>query len=224
MYKKDFFMFKTYMEKKFSKREVKDFNRFRAIFQKIVCHWTLGAYIRFFYKIEVFGKEKLKQDKKYLIAANHLSGFDPFIIAFALNQSLAFMAKEELFQTFWSRLLMDLCGAFSVNREKLEVSTIKTAIAVNKSSWKLGIFPQGTRDKSGKINHVSRGFVALAKASKCDILPVSIIGADKKSTGFHKGTITIKIGDLIPHGEVDETINKWCETISKLSGLEYKPL
>lgn len=216
-------MFKKYMNKKFSKREAKEFNKFRAIFQKIVCNWTFGAYIRFFYKVEVFGKEKLKQNKNYLIAANHMSSLDPFIISFALNQSLAFMAKEELFQSFWSRCLMDFCGAFAVNRDKLEVSTIKTAIAVNNSSWKLAIFPQGTRDKSGKINHVSRGFVALAKASKCDILPVSIIGADKKSTGFHKGTITIKIGNLIPYSDVDDTINKWCNTISELSGLEYKP-
>lgn len=216
-------MFKKYMERKFSKREAKEFNKFRAIIQKIVCKWLLGAYIRFFYKIEIFGVEKLDKEKNYLIAANHLSGLDPFIVALALNQPLAFMAKEELFETFWSRWLMDWCGAFSVNREKLEVSTIKTAIAVNKTNWHLGIFPQGTRDKSGKINHVTRGFVALAKASKCNILPVSIIGADKKSKGFRQQTITIKIGDLIPCGEVDETIRKWCEVISDLSGLEYKP-
>lgn len=216
-------MFKKYMERKFSKREAKEFNTFRAIVQKIICHWLLGGYLRFFYKIEVFGKEKLDKNKRYLIAANHLSGFDPFIVAYALDQTLAFMAKEELFETFWSRWLMDWCGAYSVNREKLEVSTIKTAIEINKTKWKLGIFPQGTRDKSGKINHVTRGFVALAKASKCDILPVAIIGADKKSKGFHQQTITIKIGDLIPCGEVDETITKWCEAISELSGLEYQP-
>ncbi len=216
-------MFKKYMERKFSKRESKEFNHWRSFFQKIVCHWTLGFYIRFMYKVVVIGREKLNTDKKYLIAANHLSNFDPFILVFAMNRSVAYMAKEELFESFWSRLLMDWCGAFAVNRKKLEVSTIKTAIAVKDSHWKLGIFPQGTRDPSGKINHVTRGFVALAKASKCDILPVSIIGADKKSNGFHQGTITIKIGDFIPTGDVDSTIQKWCEAISDLSGLEYKP-
>ncbi|MGN0015128.1 MAG: lysophospholipid acyltransferase family protein [Candidatus Gastranaerophilaceae bacterium] len=216
-------MFKKYMEKKFSKRDAKEFNVFRKTVQWIICHWLLGGYIRFFYKIEISGLEKLDKTKKYLIAANHLSGYDPFVVAYALNQPLAFMAKEELFESFMSRWLMDWCGAFSVNREKLEVSTIKTAIAITKTDWHLGIFPQGTRDKSGKINHITRGFVALAKASKCDILPVSIMGIDKKSTGFQKGTITIKIGDMIPCGEVDETIQKWCETISTLSGLEYQP-
>ncbi|MBQ2645721.1 1-acyl-sn-glycerol-3-phosphate acyltransferase, partial [bacterium] len=176
-----------------------------------------------FYKIKIEGLEKLKTDKKYLIAANHMTGLDPFIIAFALKKTMAFMAKEELFKTFWSRFLMDYCGAFSVNRQKLEVSTIKTAIAVNKSDWILGIFPQGTRDNSGKINHVSRGFTALAKASKCDIMPVSIVGMEKKSKWFKQGNLTIKVGDLIPCEDAETTIHKWCETISQLSGLEYQP-
>lgn len=216
-------MFKKYMEKKFSKREMSEFNLVRTIFQWVICHCFIGAYVHFFYKVEVKGIEKLKTDKKYLIAANHMTGWDPFVIAMALNKTMAFMAKEELFETLGSRFIMDYCGAFSVNRQKLEVSTIKTAIAVNKTKWILGIFPQGTRDRSGMINHVSRGFTALAKASKCDIMPVSIVGMEKKSKWFHQGKIEIKVGDLIPYGETEETIQKWCNAVSELSGLEYKP-
>jgi len=217
-------MFKKYMEKKFSKRESKEFNRWRAIFQKIVTHWTLGAYIRCRYKVEVFGKENLEKDKKYIIAANHVSGFDPFVLVFALGMPIAFMAKEQLFEHFWSRVLMDWCGAFAVNREKLEVSTIKTALAVKNSSWKLGIFPQGTRDKSSTIKNISRGFVALAKASDCNILPVSIIKTDGVKKGIiHSGKITIKIGNLIPCGDFQETMDNWGKAVSALSGLEYIP-
>jgi len=215
-------MFKKYMEKKFSKRESKEFNGWRAFFQKIVTHWTFGAYLRFKYKIDVFGKENLDKEKKFIIAANHVSGFDPFVLIFALDMPVAFMAKEELFKHFWSRLLMDWCGAFAVNREKLEVSTIKTALAVKNSFWKLGIFPQGTRDKSDTIKNISRGFVALAKASGCDILPVSIIKKDHVTKGiFHSGTITVKIGNIIPCGDFQETMDNWGNAVSALSGLKY---
>jgi len=217
-------MFKKYMERKFSKRDSKEFNRWRRFFQKIVTNWTLGAYIRFRYKVEVFGKENLSKDKKYIIAANHVSGFDPFILVFALNMPIAFMAKEQLFEHFWSRVLMDWCGAFAVNREKLEVSTIKTALAVKNSTWKLGIFPQGTRDKGNSIKNISRGFVALAKASNCDILPVSIIKKDHINKSiFHSGKITIKIGNIIPCGDFQETIDNWGNAVAALSGLEYIP-
>ena len=213
-------MFKKYMEKKFSKRDSKEFNKWREIFQKIVTHWTLGAYIRCRYKVEVIGREKLNRNEKYVIAANHVSGFDPFILVFALNMPIAFMAKEQLFEHFWSRVLMDWCGAFAVNREKLEVSTIKTALAVRNSDWKLGIFPQGTRDKGNCIKNISKGFVALAKASECDILPVSIIKDDNKK-GIRCGKITIKIGDLIPCGDFQETMDNWGNAVAALSGLEY---
>lgn len=215
-------MFKKYMERKFSKRETKEFNNWRAFFQGIICN-IIGLYMSIFYKIEVHGSDKLYTDKKYLLAANHMTALDPFIIAYGIKKTIAFMAKEELFEKLFSRFIMDICGAFAVNRQKLEVSTIKTAIAIKDSNWILGIFPQGTRDGSGKINKVTRGFVALAKTSKCDILPVSIVGANEKASIFNRGTITIKVGELIPCGDVNETIKNWCESISELSGLEYQP-
>jgi 1-acyl-sn-glycerol-3-phosphate acyltransferase len=215
--------FKKYMNKKFSKLPPEHFGKFRAITYWLILHVFLGSYMRFLFKIEVIGKEKLKTKKPYLVAANHFSGWDPFIIAMASDQYLAFMAKEELFKTFFSRWLMDWCGAFAVNRSKLEVSTIKTALAVNKTFWKIAIFPQGTRDSSGKINKVSKGFVSLAKSTKADIIPVSITYTNPKSRGFHKETITIKVGDPIPYEDVNTTIQKWCSAISELSGLTYEP-
>lgn len=75
------------------------------------------------YKVE--GKENIPNDERYIVAANHISGRDPFLLPFALNISIAFMAKEELFDKFLSRKLMDYCGAFAVRRDKVEVSTIK---------------------------------------------------------------------------------------------------
>ena len=167
-------MFKKYMEHKFSKRTSEEFNDFRAVFQRLVCFCICGFYMRMRHKFVITGKEKLKTDKKYIIAANHLSNSDPFVVAYALKIPVAFMAKKELFEHFWSRLLMDVCGAFSVNRGKLEVSTVKTAIAVKNSKWKLGIFPEGTRSQTGAIENPAKGFVSLAKSLDCDILPVGI--------------------------------------------------
>lgn len=215
-------MIKKYMERKFSKRDSKEFNFARAFFQKIVCNWTFGLVMRMKYKFVISGKENLKTDRDYIIAANHLANSDPFMLVYALQIPVAYMAKEELFGTFWSRVLMDFCGAFSVNRDKLEVSTIKTAIAVKKSKWKLGIFPQGTRSKTGNIENLARGFVALAKTSKCDILPVGINGTETKGGFFKKGVITINVGELIPCGDdLNETVDKWGKAVSELSGFPY---
>ena len=72
------------------------------------------------------GLENVDKTKKYVVASNHITGFDPFSVAACLNLTIAYMAKVQLFETFWSMLLMDWCGAFAVDRDKVDVSTIKT--------------------------------------------------------------------------------------------------
>lgn len=133
------------------------------------------------------------------------------------------MAKSDLFESnFLMTLFLDWLGAFAVNRDKLDVSTIKTALAVKNSSWHLGLFPQGTRVLNGKLEDVSRGFAALAKTTKTDILPIAIIGADKKTKIPFKGKVILKIGEVIPvSDDINNMVAQWCEAISKLTGFEY---
>ncbi len=212
------------MAKKFSKRASKEFNFWRAFFQRLVCNWTYGLYIRIMYRLEVIGNKNIKKDQTFIVAGNHISAKDPFVMIQALKTPIAYMAKEELFEKFFSRILLDWCGAFAVNREKLEVSTIKTALSIKNTKWKLGLFPQGTRIQSGKIEKVSKGFASLAKATKADILPVAIIGADKNVKIPFTGKIVVKIGELIPYSDnIDEMVEKWCMAIAELTGNEYCP-
>lgn len=210
------------MVKKFSKRTCEEFNCWRALFQKIVCNWTFGLYIRIMYRLEVIGKKNLIKNKNYIVAGNHISAKDPFIMIQALNTPIAYMAKEELFEKFFSRLLMDWCGAFAVKREKLEVSTIKTALLIKNTKWKLGLFPQGTRVLDGGSGSISKGFASLAKTTKTDILPVAIIGADKNVKIPFTGKIIVKIGELIPYSDnIDEMVEKWRNAMSELAGIDF---
>lgn len=214
----------TKSAKDFSKKTSKDFNVWRRFFQRLVCNWTYGMYIRIMYRLEVLGLKDIPKDANYIVAGNHISAKDPFIVVQALCTPIAFMAKQELFEKFFSRTLMDWCGAFAVNRDKLSVSTIKTALSVKNTNWKLGLFPQGTRVSSGKIENISKGFASLAKTMKTDILPVAIIGADKNVKIPFTGKIVVKVGKIIPYSEnIDEMVDKWCLAIAELTGLEYQP-
>lgn len=208
----------------FSKRTSKDYNFARRFFQKLICNWTYGMYIRIMYRLEVLGRKNLPKNTNYIVAGNHISSKDPFIVAQALRTPIAFMAKEELFEKFFSRTLMDWCGAFAVNRDKFSVSTMKTALNIKNTNWKLGLFPQGTRVINGKIENVSKGFAAIAKATKSDILPIAIIGADRTVKIPFTGKIIVKIGEIIPYSNnTDEMTEKWCNAISELTGFEYLP-
>lgn len=206
----------------FSKRDAKIYNKFRTAFQWTVCHIFFGTFIKLMYDYNVEGKENIPDEDKFIVAANHISGRDPFLLPFALDLPIAFMAKEELFEKFFSRTLMDFCGAFAVRRDKVEVSTIKTALNIKNTKWVLGLFPQGTRDTSDRIEKITKGFASFAKATKTAILPVAIIGANKKPKWFGSPKLTVKVGKLIPYSDnIEDMMQKWCQTMSELTGKEY---
>ncbi len=206
----------------FSKRDVKIYNKFRTIFQWLTCNVVFGAYVKLMYSYKVEGKENIPDEDRFIVAANHISGKDPFLLPFALDMPIAFMAKEELFEKFFSRLLMDYCGAFAVRRDKVEVSTIKTALNIKNTKWMLGLFPQGTRDASNRVEKITKGFASFAKATKTGILPVAIIGSDEKPKWFFSNNLTVKIGKLIPYSDdIDDMMHQWCNAISDMTGKQY---
>lgn len=205
----------------YSKRETKEFNLIRAFLQWFIC--TLG-YANI-YKIccgyKVFGRENLPKNEFYIVASNHISAVDPFLMCDAITKPVAFMAKKELFETFWSALYMDALGAFAVDREKLQVSTIKTALGIKKTDWVLGLFPQGTREISGSLENINRGFAGLAKTLKCPIVPVGIVGASHKERHTKGQRLIFNIGKPIPcNDNTEEMVEIWSEKIQELTDPE----
>lgn len=211
------------MTTKFSSKSVKSFNIWRTLFQYIACNIFILNIARCKYNMKkVEGLENIDRSKKYIVASNHVTGFDPFVLAAVLHMTIAYMAKKQLFETFWSMILMDWCGAFAVDRDKVDVSTIKTALSIQKTSWHLGLFPQGTRCNNGKIENLTKGFALMAKKIKADVLPVGIIVREVPNQ--KKKDFIIKVGKPISTDcSVDEIVSKWANEISSLAELEYIP-
>ena len=202
-------------KRNYAKRDAKEFNFFSEIFQKIVVKCFVNFYVRLFYRVKIEGRENIPKNQSFLVAPTHISYFDPILAAYATNRPLAFMAKQELFEIKWLCPLILWLGAFSVNRNKLEIATIRTAQNVVKTNhWLLAMFPQGTRDKMGEITKMNPGFAYLANMAKADVLPISIIGCDKYSRALFSGEIKIKIGKPIKASkDLSETATQWCESI-----------
>ncbi len=211
------------MRKEYSRREEKEYNRFRELFQRFVSTAIYATYCKIVFGLKVEGYRKELANKKYIVAGNHISAIDPFIMVHAIRRPIAFMAKKELFEKFFSRLYMDFLGAFAVDREKVEVSTIKTALSIKNTDWNLGFFPQGKRELKGQITQVNKGFASLAKTTKCDILPIAIIGADEKTRKPFRSKIKVKIGEFIPYSnDINDMIERWKNSIEKLTNEDIK--
>ena len=204
------------------KKEDYNWMRYAACFfvQNFLCY----PYLKIFYNMKIFGRENIEKGKRYIVSPNHISYLDPFIAACAVDKRISYMAKKELFDDWRTRFFVHWLGAFAVNREKLEVSTIKTVKEVFKTKWWLGIFPQGTIIKYTPIAHVNKGFAAIAKAAKTDILPIGISGCEKYSRMPFSKQLVVKIGKPISYElELDEIMIQWAKQVGELSGYGYAP-
>lgn len=213
------------MSRHYSKRSAREFNFFRRCFQQLWIYLIGVPLFYIFYRIEVYGRENIPKGARFIVAANHISYLDPFIVSYAVQKPVAYMAKKELFEESWFQTLcMDWLGAFAVNREKLEVSTLKTVKEVYKSSWMLGIFPQGGIRKNKTIEKINKGFAVISKAAKWDILPVSITGCEKYNWIPFKGKMIVKIGKPVSYKlEQDEIINDWGCQVAEMCGYQFVP-
>lgn len=216
---------KTDKMKKYMVKSVEDYNWFRTLWQWVVTKFWYGMSFKILYRMEVYGRENIPKNNDYVAVANHLSTLDPLIVVNILPHSVSYMAKKELFYHPFLKVMLDWLGTFAVDRENVGISTIKTAKSIKDTKrWILGLFPQGTREKGTEIKHVTKGFVGLAKATKCNILPIGIIGTDKPTRIPFTGKIIVRIGPVIELSDnTDEMFNKWIQSIQDLTGFKYVP-
>lgn len=211
--------------KKYMVRDIKDFNWLRRLWQFIVIKLWYGLSFRFIYRFEVYGKENIPKDNNYIVVGNHLSTLDPLLVINIMPNPVSYLAKKELFYHPFIKVMLDWLGAIAVNRENVGLSTIKSVKSVNATKkWVLGLFPQGTREKGNEIHTITKGFAGLAKATKCNILPIGIVGTDKPKVMPFTGKIIVKIGKIIECSDSqDQMIEKWTKSIQELTGFKYIP-
>ena len=106
---------------------------------------------RIVFRARVIGAENLPQQGAVILAANHMSNWDPPFLACFMRRHVAYMAKEELFEHPVFGAAIRACHAFPVKRGAADRAAIKTAVEVLKLGHCLGLFPEGTRSRTGKM-------------------------------------------------------------------------
>ncbi|MCR5262142.1 MAG: 1-acyl-sn-glycerol-3-phosphate acyltransferase [Candidatus Gastranaerophilales bacterium] len=212
-------------EKNFARMYEKDFNLGKYIIQWTSTYFLIYPAIRLFYRVSVKGRENIPKNQKFIFAPNHISFLDPHTVFIATNRPMAYMAKTELFKNKFLQWVIPKLGGFAVNREKLEVATIKTVRDVMKTKYfNLCIFPQGGIFRNKKIEVINRGFAVIAKMSKTDIIPMAITGVEKYNWVPFKGHLNVSIGTPISW-KLSETeiYEQWVRQVCSMAGYEYIP-
>src|SRR5438067_12764455 len=106
--------------------------------------------LRGLFRYRAVGQEHLPRDGGFVLAAGHVSNFDPFALGLALwpRPFLRFMAKSEL---FWPPLgqIITGAGAFKVHRGERDLDAIRTAEELAREGHVVAMFPEGTRRRKG---------------------------------------------------------------------------
>ncbi|WP_343756410.1 lysophospholipid acyltransferase family protein [Deinococcus depolymerans] len=158
--------------------------------------------------LEVHGREHVPAPGTPLVvAANHVSGLDPFLVARALppGRFLQFMAKKELFVPLIGDVIR-AGGSFPVDRSGNDLGAVRTSLRILKVGGTVGIFPQGTRG-GGELHG---GAALIAAKGRAPILPAGISRDGKRWI--------VRFGEPIsPRGGIKNVTAELGEALSALA-------
>jgi glycerol-3-phosphate dehydrogenase (NAD(P)+) len=147
----------------------------RSILQPIFHLW---------FRMARTGREHIPADGPLILAANHRSFLDPFVIGMMTRRPLYFVAKRELFSHRLVAWFLNSLGAFPIERGKGDEGAMATARAIVESGGAVLIFPEGTRIRTGGLAQPRRGVGRLALETGAPVVPVAIHGTEEVRRGW----------------------------------------
>jgi len=146
---------------------------------------------------EVVGLENIPEKGPVLLMANHSSWLDPPILGWLMPRRISFMAKEELFRNWFVRWVVVGYGAFPIRRGEGDRQALREALKVLEANGVLGMFPEGTRSRTGELQAGQPGAALLALKSGAPVVPVAIVGSEKiwhLSSIIHRPRFKVIVG------------------------------
>lgn len=134
------------------------------------------------YRYEVHGLEHFPKDGGVLLCSNHINNLDPPVVGITAPRPVHFMAKEELFSVPVLKDIIKACNAFPVKRGMSDREALRKGLGVLKAGEVLGLFPEGTRSKTGELGEGLAGAGFFALRSAAHVVPCAIIGPYKAFT------------------------------------------
>jgi 1-acyl-sn-glycerol-3-phosphate acyltransferase len=136
---------------------------------------VVSALLSTLWRMRVIGLDRVPLAGPLLVAANHVSYFDPPVLGCALPRPLHFMAKKELFDIPLFGRLIRSYNAYPVERGRGDIGAIRRGVGILKAGNAMLIFPEGGRNRSGTAGGRD-GAALLASMAQAPILPAYVHG------------------------------------------------
>jgi 1-acyl-sn-glycerol-3-phosphate acyltransferase len=134
---------------------------------------------RIFFRLKVQGIENIPRRGAVILAANHRSWLDPPLVALRVPRKITFVSKTTFHKNFFTRPIIRSVGIIPLRQHSGAVG-LASAMRSLKKGFPLVIFPEGTRNLSGKpFLPAQAGVGLLAEGAAAPVVPVYLEGTDK---------------------------------------------
>ncbi len=147
---------------------------------------VLLPFFLLYFRLQRSGREHARFKGGLIVASNHRSFLDPFVIGAMLpwRRRMQFVAKVELFEKRWQGWVLSRLGAFPIRRGQADETAMETARMIVERGGTVIIFPEGTRIRRGALGRPKRGVGRLALETGAAVLPVAVQGSEEVRRGW----------------------------------------
>jgi 1-acyl-sn-glycerol-3-phosphate acyltransferase len=163
--------------------------------------WLISFILaKIYFGLKVFGRDNIPKEGAFILASNHESNADPFILGASLPCSkwFSYLAKKELFENKISGWYFRRIHAIPLDRSEADTSTIRTTLKILKSGRPMVLFPEGRRSKGKGLQDGKRGIGFIAAKAKVPVVPAYIEGSYKALpeglSSINKNRVNVFIG------------------------------
>lgn len=150
-----------------------------AIWSYKVIHAFTSLVKPLFCQLAIEGRENIPATGGCVLTCNHTMGPDFLVVGYLSPRQVYFMVKAELLEANrWLGRFLTYNGCFPIHRGDGDMAAVQHAVELVRGGRVLGMFPEGTRSRSGKLQRGRSGAAFVAIQAQAPIVPVAVVNSE----------------------------------------------